>query len=332
MCLPTLITPPLSPPLLYKYLLLITTSSNNYNFTLQSLHYIHSSILTLLLSITLNKNNSNNNIINFNTIWIKQRLRSAISCEYQYRLPRLTATQSSNPSSSLDEFVQAIDSQSVCHRLFSIVYTYPGTLCSSVTSPSRQKAGHHDTTVHEKVAPAVVNEQVIKQRHEEAQTAIDREVHQDHFHTSVQPVKDREVLPEQHSHRMAGVEHREIQHGDSSAIKARLEEERAQFQNTRTEAGAKETHSVAPVIAGEHVHHHVHEVGHLPVQSRIVPLTCTLDNPASHSKRDYSAVSRPHHCPHSRSSSERGQAPRRIRSTRRQHGRLQEARWKLDWP
>ena len=127
-------------------------------------------------------------------------------------------------------------------------------------SSFRQKAGHHDTTVHEKVAPAVVNEQIIKQRHEEAQTAIDREVHQDHYHTSVQPVKDREVLPEQHSHRMAAVEEREIQHGDSNAIKSRLEEERMQFQNTRTEAGTKESHSVAPVIAGEHVHHHVHEV------------------------------------------------------------------------
>ena len=109
-----------------------------------------------------------------------------------------------------------------------------------------------------------MNEQIIKQRHEEAQTAIDREVHQDHYHTSVQPVKDREVLPEQHSHRMAPVEQREIQHGDSSAIKARLEEERLQFQNTRTEAGTKETHSVAPVIAGEHVHHHVHEVSDSP--------------------------------------------------------------------
>ena len=59
---------------------------------------------------------------------------------------------------------------------------------------------------------------------------------------------------------MAAVEERDVQHGDSNAIKARLEQERMQFQNTRAEAGTKETHSVAPVIAGEHVHHHVHEV------------------------------------------------------------------------
>lgn len=125
----------------------------------------------------------------------------------------------------------------------------------------RQKAGHHDTTVHEKVAPAVVNEEIRKHRHEEATTAIDREVHQDHYHTSVQPVKDREVLPEQHSHNMVPVEHREHQHGNPDAIKARLEQERFQFQNTRSEGSTKESHSVAPVIAGEHVHHHVHEVG-----------------------------------------------------------------------
>ncbi|KAL8812425.1 MAG: hypothetical protein Q9200_001032 [Gallowayella weberi] len=129
----------------------------------------------------------------------------------------------------------------------------------AAVSDFMHKAGHHDTTVHEKVAPAVTQETVTKHRHEEAQTAIDREVHQDHFHTSIQPVKDREVLPEQHSHNMAPVEHRELHHGDLAAVQARLEQERAQFQSTRTQAGTKESHSVAPVIAGEHVHHHVHE-------------------------------------------------------------------------
>lgn len=130
----------------------------------------------------------------------------------------------------------------------------------------RHKAGHHDTTVHEKVAPAVVNETVVKQRHEEATTAIDREIHQDHHHTSIQPVYDREVLPEKHHHKLAEVETREHIHGDHEAVKARLEQERLQFQNTRTQGATQETHSVAPVIAGEHIHHHVHEVsllGHL---------------------------------------------------------------------
>lgn len=129
----------------------------------------------------------------------------------------------------------------------------------SAVSDFMSKAGHHDTTVHEKVAPAVVNETILKHKHEEAQTAIDREVHQDHYHTSVQPIKDREVLPEQHQHNIIPVEHRELQHGNPEAIKARLEQERLQFQNSRSEGSTQESHSVAPVIAGEHVHHHVHE-------------------------------------------------------------------------
>lgn len=73
-------------------------------------------------------------------------------------------------------------------------------------------------------------------------------------------MKDREVLPEHHSHNIIPVEHREHHHGDTEAIKARLEQERLQFQNTRNEGRTHESHSVAPVIAGEHVHHHVHEV------------------------------------------------------------------------
>ncbi|KAL6719112.1 hypothetical protein ACLMJK_003349 [Lecanora helva] len=140
----------------------------------------------------------------------------------------------------------------------------------TAVSDFMHKAGHHDTTVHEKVAPAVVNEEVRKHRHEEATTAIDREVHQDHYHTSVQPVKDREVLPEQHHHNVIPVEHREHQHGSPDQIKARLEQERTQFQNTRTEGGTKETHSVAPVIAGEHVHHHVHETIQPVVQKETI--------------------------------------------------------------
>jgi len=132
------------------------------------------------------------------------------------------------------------------------------------------KAGHHDTTVHEKVAPAVVQETIEKRRHEEVQTAIDREVHQDHFHTSIQPVKDREILPEEHTHNIVPVENRELHHGDSAAIKARLEQEAAQFRDVRVEGATHETHSVAPVIAGEHVHHHVHETIQPVVQKETI--------------------------------------------------------------
>jgi len=121
------------------------------------------------------------------------------------------------------------------------------------------KDGKHDTTVHETINPAIQNEQVTPTRHENITTAVDREVHQDHHHTSIQPIKDREVLPEQHSHQMAGVEHRHFKHGDESHIKDRLAAEQAQFKDTQVVHDTKHTQSANPTIAGEHVHHHVHE-------------------------------------------------------------------------
>ncbi|MCJ1444221.1 MAG: hypothetical protein MMC23_004722 [Stictis urceolatum] len=121
------------------------------------------------------------------------------------------------------------------------------------------RAGHHDTTVTEHVNPAVTQEKVTPTRHEEAQTVVDREVHQDHHHTTVQPVHDREVLPEKHSHQMASTENREFHHGDHSATKERLAAEAAQFKNTSTTGSTQHTASTAPTVGGEHVHHHVHE-------------------------------------------------------------------------
>jgi len=121
------------------------------------------------------------------------------------------------------------------------------------------KAGHHDTTVHEHVAPAVVNEQILPTRHEEAQTVVDREVHQDHHHTTIQPVKDKEILPEQHSVNIVGTETKEYSHGDAAQIEERLARERAQFKNTTETASTRHSQSVAETVGGEHVHHHVHE-------------------------------------------------------------------------
>lgn len=132
------------------------------------------------------------------------------------------------------------------------------------------RAGHHDTTVHEKVAPAVVNETIKKTRHEEKVTAVDREIHQDHYHTSIQPIQAREVLPEQHQYNVAAPQERVYTHGEEAAIKARLEQERAQFHSTRTEAGTIQTESVAPTIVGEHVHHHVHETIQPVVQKEVI--------------------------------------------------------------
>jgi hypothetical protein len=121
------------------------------------------------------------------------------------------------------------------------------------------KAGHHDTTVHETVAPAVTNETVTPTRHENVTTAVDKEIHQDHHHTSVQPVHDREVLPEKHTHNLAGVEHRKFDHSNKEEDTQRLQREGAQFKDQRTVVDTKHSQSMAPVVGGEHVHHHVHE-------------------------------------------------------------------------
>jgi len=132
------------------------------------------------------------------------------------------------------------------------------------------KDGKHDTTVHESINPAVKNEHVTRTEHEETQTLVDREIHQHHHHTTVQPVKDREVLPEKHSHNVVGVEHRQIQHGNDNHVKQRLEAEAAQFKDTREVGETKHTASVAPVVAGEHVHHHVHETIQPVVQKEVI--------------------------------------------------------------
>jgi len=122
------------------------------------------------------------------------------------------------------------------------------------------KAGHHDTTVHESVAPAVQKETVNEHRREEQQVVKDREVHQDHYHTSVQPVKDQEVLPEQHHHKQIGTEHRTHDHRDHSQTKQHLQNEASQFKNESVRAPAHHTTTAtAPEVAGEHVHHHIHE-------------------------------------------------------------------------
>nr|POE72129.1 hypothetical protein CFP56_12005 [Quercus suber] len=121
------------------------------------------------------------------------------------------------------------------------------------------KAGHHDTTVHEKVAPAVTHETVNRTQHENVQTAVDKEVHQDHYHTSVQPVHDKEVLGEQHHHNVIPVEHRSFEHGNADDVKQRLATEQAQFRDGSERVKGEHTSSMSPVVAGEHIHHHVHE-------------------------------------------------------------------------
>ncbi|KAK5118222.1 hypothetical protein LTR85_008202 [Meristemomyces frigidus] len=121
------------------------------------------------------------------------------------------------------------------------------------------KSGHHDTTVHEKVAPAVTHETINRTEHEDVQTAIDKEVHQDHYHTSVQPVNDQVQLKEQHHHNIVPVEHRQYEHDNPEQVQARLAQEQAKFRDEAQRVEGQHTSSVAPIVAGEHIHHHVHE-------------------------------------------------------------------------
>ncbi|KFY69503.1 hypothetical protein V496_00180 [Pseudogymnoascus sp. VKM F-4515 (FW-2607)] len=119
--------------------------------------------------------------------------------------------------------------------------------------------GEADTTVHETINPAVIREHIQRTNHEERQKIIDREVHQDHHHISIQPVRDSEILPETHETNIAPVETHEIKHGNEKHVLERLAAERNQFRDTRDVAETRTTSSAGPTVAGEHIHHHVHE-------------------------------------------------------------------------
>ncbi|KAK2040184.1 allergen [Colletotrichum somersetense] len=121
------------------------------------------------------------------------------------------------------------------------------------------KDGHHKTTVHEDVNSAVTEEQIRPHRHEEITTAVDKEVHQDHHHTTIQPIKDQQTLPEKHIHNAVPVTHKTFNHEDSKETKHTLEREQAKFKDTSVTHDTTHTTSAAPVVAGERVHHHVHE-------------------------------------------------------------------------
>jgi hypothetical protein len=132
------------------------------------------------------------------------------------------------------------------------------------------KSGNHDTTVHERVNPHVQHETVQPHQREERQVATDREVHQDHHHTTVQPIKDREVLPEQHHHNLAPVEHRTHDHRNHDQTHSKLQQEAAQFKHQSVRSETQHTSTAAPAVAGEHVHHHVHETIQPVVQKETI--------------------------------------------------------------
>jgi len=58
---------------------------------------------------------------------------------------------------------------------------------------------------------------------------------------------------------MACVEHRNVKHGNDQHVKDRLAAEQAQFKNTREVGSTQHSAAKNAGVAGEHVHHHVHE-------------------------------------------------------------------------
>jgi len=117
----------------------------------------------------------------------------------------------------------------------------------------------HRTEVDEVVNPAVTSEVVKPHRHEETVEAVDREVHQHHYHTTVQPIAHKEVLPEKHVHNMLPKVEREFRHDNEEETHRRVSTELGQFKNTSTTTHTTHSTAAAPTVAGEHVHHHVHE-------------------------------------------------------------------------
>ncbi|KAI0015194.1 hypothetical protein F4780DRAFT_784397 [Xylariomycetidae sp. FL0641] len=121
------------------------------------------------------------------------------------------------------------------------------------------QSGAKDTTVHKTEAAPVQHETVKPTQHEDVNTAVDKEIHQDHYHQTVQPIADREVLPEQHHHKLGEVQHREFDHRDNEATRAKLAAESQKFKDERVVEDTTHTQSHAPIQEGQHVHHHVHE-------------------------------------------------------------------------
>jgi len=158
--------------------------------------------------------------------------------------------------------------------------------------------GHHETTVHEHYQPAVTHEQVAPVREHKETTVIDNEVHQDHHHTTVLPVKDREVLPTEHTHQLGAQKHAEFRHGDHDSVKAKVAAEAAQFTHHTETAPTEKKHTVAPTIAGEHHHHHVHEtiqpvIQKQTIQPSVVHTTIPVHEVHHNEPKHYSASALP---------------------------------------
>ncbi|KAI1341733.1 hypothetical protein F5Y15DRAFT_345995 [Xylariaceae sp. FL0016] len=130
-----------------------------------------------------------------------------------------------------------------------------GAAAGNGVSGSDSKADTYDKTSAE-----AVKHQVIKpQEHEDVNTVVDKEVHQDHYKHTVQPVQSKKVLPAQHIQKAGAVEEREVDDRDTEADEDLLEAEDEKFSNKRVVGDTKKTKSQAPIQESKNVHHHYHE-------------------------------------------------------------------------
>ncbi|KAI5781519.1 hypothetical protein EDC01DRAFT_241390 [Geopyxis carbonaria] len=123
----------------------------------------------------------------------------------------------------------------------------------------RHRDQQHNTEVRETFNPAVTKETIRPVERDEQTVAIDRELHQDHYQTRIQPVEDHVRVEEKHTHNVLPVERREVKHGKDHEIKRKLEQEAAQFKSTTQVLPTEHATVSSGTVAGEHVHHHVHE-------------------------------------------------------------------------
>ncbi|KAI0126121.1 hypothetical protein BJ170DRAFT_460572 [Xylariales sp. AK1849] len=130
---------------------------------------------------------------------------------------------------------------------------------SAVKKADETVEAHYDdiTTVHKEKAAAVVHEDVKRHEHEQVDTVVDKEVHQDHYHTTVLPVKDKKVLSAKHVYQENEAE-KKIDHRDNTARK-KAKQEAATIHDTKKVEGTTHSKEYLPTKEDEHIHHHIHE-------------------------------------------------------------------------
>lgn len=149
---------------------------------------------------------------------------------------------------------------------------------------------------------------VKPQKHEEAQEAIDREIHQHHYHTTVQPIAHQEKLPEKHVANVLPAQEKTFTHNNEAEDKARAARDLAQFKNTTQVAPVTTTTSTAPAVTGEHVHHHGKHARQ--DEGHIVDSLSTRDGPTGGPPNNGPARGGSHHNPHPREAHRTIRAPR----------------------